>query len=162
VFPFKHTLCQVMCLWDGQLQNLHRCPKSCRLNAYTSFVRSTLEYGAVVWDPFLKSEVEQLDRIQRKAARFITGDYKSRDPGCFTIILNNLDLPTLQQRRKELRLAFLFKVVEGLVPPSSHADNIPYTARMLVYHTWKVVQFVTCLSHIGQSTVGVFIYRTER
>jgi hypothetical protein len=102
-------------------RNLRRCPKSCRLNAYTSLVKSTLEYGAVVWDPFLKSEVEKLERIQRKAARFITGDYKSRDPGCITRMLKNLDLPTLQQRRKELRLTFLFKVVEGLVPviPSS-------------------------------------------
>ena len=31
-------------------------------------------------------------------------------------MLKDLDLPTLQQRRKELRLTFLFKIAEGLVP----------------------------------------------
>jgi hypothetical protein len=31
-------------------------------------------------------------------------------------MLKNLDLPLLQERRKDMRLIFLFKVVEGLVP----------------------------------------------
>ena len=31
-------------------------------------------------------------------------------------MLNELNLPTLQQRRKEMRLTFLFKIAEGLVP----------------------------------------------
>ena len=44
------------------------------------------------------------------------GDYKTRSPGSVTNMLKNLDLPLLQERRKELRLKFLFKVVEGLVP----------------------------------------------
>ena len=42
-------------------------------------------------------------------------------------MLRELDLPTLQQRRKELRLAFLFKVVKGMVPaipPSDYLEPI--------------------------------------
>ena len=60
---------------------------------------------------------------QRRSARFITGDYTSRTPGSMTKILNSLQLPTLQQRRKDLRLISLYKVVEGLVPaipPAAH------------------------------------------
>jgi ribonuclease P/MRP protein subunit RPP40 len=97
-------------------RNLRRSPKMCRLNAYTALVRSTLEYGAVVWDPYLKSDIEMLEKVQRKAARFIFGDYRNREAGCVTKMLQDLDLPTLQQRRKELRLTFLFKVIEGLSP----------------------------------------------
>ena len=37
-------------------------------------------------------------------------------PGCVTAMLENLDLPSLQERRNHLRLIFMFKVVEGLVP----------------------------------------------
>ena len=92
------------------------CPKKTRLQAYISLVRSTLEYGAVIWDPFTQNEIDKIERLQRKAARFITNDYHSREPGSMTNMLKNLDLPILQQRRKELRLTFLFKIVENLVP----------------------------------------------
>jgi len=57
-----------------------------------------------------------IETIQRKAARFISGDYKSRDHGCVTRMLKQLELPPLQDRRKMARLTFFFKVAEGLVP----------------------------------------------
>ena len=101
----------------GFLQrNLKHCPKDCRRTAYISLIRSTLEYGAIVWDSHYKGDIERLERIQHRAARFITQDYQSRTPGCVTSMLHQLDLPSLQERRKQLRLIFLYKVVEGLVP----------------------------------------------
>ena len=65
-------------------RNLYNCPKSCRKNAYLALVRSKLEYGCIIWDPYLKTEIEQLEKIQRSAARFISKDYKSRHEGCVT------------------------------------------------------------------------------
>ena len=78
-----------------------------RKKAYAGLVRSTLEYGAVVWDPFLEKDILKLEKINRKAARFIKGDFKTRTPGCVTEMMCDLDLPTLQKRRKEKRLSFL-------------------------------------------------------
>ena len=75
-----------------------------------------MEYGSTVWDTSTQKDIDKLERIQRQAARFITRDYHSRDEGCMTRMLNELELPTLQQRRKELRLTLLFKVVGGKVP----------------------------------------------
>ena len=40
----------------------------------------------------------------------------SRESGSITNMLKNLYLPVLQQRRKELRLTFSFKIVEDGVP----------------------------------------------
>ena len=96
-------------------RNLHRCPKETRLQAYVSLVRSLLEYGAVIWDTSIKQDIYKLERIQRQSARFITRDYHSREEGCMTQMLKDLDLPTLQQRRKELRLSLLFKIADGSV-----------------------------------------------
>jgi hypothetical protein len=97
-------------------RNLRHCPTGCKRSAYLSLVRSVLEYGAIVWDPYTKKDIDALERVQRGAARFITGDYRSRTPGSIQKLLKKLDLPTLQDRRKQLRLCFFYKVVEGLVP----------------------------------------------
>ena len=97
-------------------RNIQHCPATTRKTAYISLVRSTLEYGATIWDPYTQTEIDSLEAVQRRAARFITRDFKSREPGCVTRMLNNLDLPSLETRRKHLRLTFLFKIAEGLVP----------------------------------------------
>jgi len=92
-------------------------------NTHLSLVRSAIEYGATVWDPYLQQDIDRLDRVQPRGARFITGDYKSRSPGCVTQMLVEHNLLPLQERRKHLRLAFLFKVVEGslaTIPPEDY------------------------------------------
>jgi hypothetical protein len=38
--------------------------------AYTSLVRPILEYGAAYWDPFGEGQINALDRLQKKEAKF--------------------------------------------------------------------------------------------
>jgi hypothetical protein len=78
-------------------------------------VRSILEYAAVVWDPYHQGDIQKLERIQHRAARFITGDYKSKTPGCVTAMLDNLNLPSLQDRRRDKRLSYLHRILDGSV-----------------------------------------------
>ena len=58
---------------------------------YKSLVRPHLEYGNIIWSPFLKSDINLLENIQRRAIRFIPNinklSYHER--------LEKLDLPTL-------------------------------------------------------------------
>ena len=91
-------------------RNLHHCPAKTHMSAYNSLVRSTLEYGAIIWDPFLQSDIDKIKIIQRKALRFIKRDYRTRTPGCVLQMFSDLDLASLQQRRKERRLAFIFRI----------------------------------------------------
>ena len=35
---------------------------------------NTLEYSSVVWDLHLQKDIDKLEKTQRQAARFITGD----------------------------------------------------------------------------------------
>jgi len=44
--------------------------KNTKSLAYTSLVRSILEYGAACWDPYKESQISALDRVQNKAAKF--------------------------------------------------------------------------------------------
>ena len=81
--------------------------------AYIALIRSSLEYGATVWDPYLKQDVDRLERVQRQAARFIKRDYRTRETGCVGHILQELNLPPLQERRKQQWLTTLYKTVKG-------------------------------------------------
>ena len=58
---------------------------------FCSLVRSNLEYCSVVWSPFTKRNIDKLERIQRRATKFIL---KSNDQ--YDIRLRELKLLTLE------------------------------------------------------------------
>ena len=91
-------------------------PQECSKTAYISLVRSILDYGSIVRDPYLKQDIEKLERVQKLAARFIIGNYRTREEGCVTGMLQSLELSSLENRRSPNRLIFMYKVVEVLVP----------------------------------------------
>ena len=42
----------------GFLQrNLRQCPQECKKIAYLAMVRSTLEYGCLIWDPYIPTRI---------------------------------------------------------------------------------------------------------
>jgi len=92
---------------------MRRCPAKLKESAYISLVRSTLEYASSVWDPHLAKDINKLENIQRRSARFVKGDY------CTTSsvmqMLQELGWQDLQSRGRDLRLALLYKVVMGHV-----------------------------------------------
>jgi hypothetical protein len=75
-----------------------------------------MEFSSTIWDPYRKQDIDRLERIQRNAVRFISGDYWTTTPGFVTGLLAKHKLPPLQDHGESLRLLFFFKVVEGLVP----------------------------------------------
>src|SRR5664279_972649 len=62
---------------------------------YTSLVRPHLEYGNVVRHPYLKQDIEMLERVQHRATRMVPGlaklSYEER--------LQKMDIPSLTYRR---------------------------------------------------------------
>jgi hypothetical protein len=46
--------------------------------AYEAIVRATLEYAASIWDPYNTGKINQLEKVQRRAARFTTKNYTDR------------------------------------------------------------------------------------
>ena len=89
-------------------RNLYRCPQKVRKQAYTALVRPTLEYASTVWNPYHQKDITSLERVQRKAIRFISRNYQRRSS--VTDLRNHLDLPTLQQRRVAARLSLFYKI----------------------------------------------------
>jgi hypothetical protein len=139
------TICKRASSTLGFLRrNLRHSPTMMRKTAYIALIISSLEYGAIIWDPFLQSNIDKIEKLQRKAARFISGDYRSRDPGCVTRMLQDNDIVPLHERRKYLRLTFLYKVVEGLVPALPHHQFVNKTRSRKNVSTRKYRDYVTC------------------
>ena len=83
------------------------CPVSVKLQAFKGLIRPGLEYASAAWDPYQLYLQDNLEKVQKQSARFITGNY-SYEPGSMTSILNQLKLPPLAIRRKQNRLILMY------------------------------------------------------
>jgi hypothetical protein len=79
------------------------------------------------WDPYLKTDVGRLERIQHQAARFITRDHKTREPGCITKMLNRFRITNTREKKNSPTSNIYVQMVEGLVPAILPSDFITKT-----------------------------------
>ena len=94
-------------------RNIRTKNEKVRETAYNTLVRPQLEYASLVWDPHHKEKILQLEKVQRRAARWTTSSFDYRSS--VTAIVNDLGWRTLEQRRADARLCLFFKMVYGLV-----------------------------------------------
>ena len=91
-------------------RNLSMCPKEIKCAAYYTLVRPQLEYASVAWDPHLKTQKESIERLQKKAARFVANEH-SREVVSMTKLLTDLKWSSLEAHRAVARLAFFYKIL---------------------------------------------------
>ena len=89
-------------------RNIRSCPPSAKANAYKTYVRPVMEYASSVWSPHTANHIEQLEMVQRRAARFVKNDYAWTSS--VTSMLTDLKWNTLLQRREATRLTMLYKI----------------------------------------------------
>ena len=110
-------------------RNLHGCKPPVKSMAYQTMVRPTLEYASTVWDPYQQVHIRALESTQRRAARFVTGRYRDRTPGCMTAMVQQLQWDTLAQRRLTSRLVMLYKISHDLIDIHAPSYLIPGDSR---------------------------------
>ena len=91
-------------------RNLRDCSKEVRSSAYNAMVQPTLDYASTAWDPHIKEDINTLDKVQQRGARFVCNNYTDRTPGCVTAMLNSLEWIPLSTRRYHQRLIMLYKI----------------------------------------------------
>ena len=87
------------------------CSKDIKAKAYKALVRPHLEYAAAVTDPYQSKYIQMLDRFQRRAARFVVGDFRRKSS--VTKLIQELEWESLAQRRKTARLCQFYFVHKG-------------------------------------------------
>ena len=135
-------------------RNHFSCPQDVK---EATLVRPIIEYGSTVWDPLCNGLNDELENVQKRAARFVMRNY-SYETGSISGILEELKWETRQKRRKDSRLILMYKGIKGkariptddLIPknrrcrnqhsmvfqiPSASKDTLLVSARYLLLPT---------------------------
>ena len=84
--------------------------KSLRETAYFTLIWSQLEYASTVWSPWLCKDKLELEKVQRRAARFVCNNY---DPMySVTAMIDQLNWQKLENHRNNSHLCLLFKIIQ--------------------------------------------------
>ena len=80
-------------------RNLAFAPRSTKEVAYKTLVRPKLEYAAPIWSPYCKIWIQQVEKVQRTAARWTCRRW--RNTSSVGEMLDELQWPTLEARRDQ-------------------------------------------------------------
>ena len=108
-------------------RNLHMCSRATKELAYKAVVRPRLEYASTAWNPYTACSVNKVEMVQRRAARFVLGNYTyGPDAHLTEQIKNDLKWQSMQHRRSLSDLNLFFKIRHNIVninyPPSVHPN----------------------------------------
>ena len=95
------------------VRNIPRCCRKVKQMPYTTYIRPTVEYASPVWDPHTKRNTNKIEMVQRRCARYVTGNFDRTSS--VTSMLNCLSWPTLEERRRQYRLAVMYRILHNQV-----------------------------------------------
>ena len=114
-------------------QNLKAC--SCRIkeHCFKTSVLPIIEYATIVWAPHTAQDVNKIEMLQRRGARFVLNEYQRNVS--VTRLLNTLGWPSLETRRFYLKIILTYKVLKNLIIiPSDKFRPINYNTCGHQYH----------------------------
>jgi hypothetical protein len=94
-------------------RNIRTKNKEIRETAYKALVRPQVEYASPVWSPYTQKNIDKLEMVQRRAARWTQNNYSTY--ASVTEMITNLGWRSLQDRRSDARLCLFFKNFHGRV-----------------------------------------------
>ena len=110
-------------------RNIGDCPTHIKANCFQTLVRPILEYGCAVWDPHHISDINKIEKVQKRAARFVTGNH-ALEPGNTAINMHKLNWKPLEERRAAIKVSLFFKAKLGKVEiPFDHLSLAPSQTR---------------------------------
>ena len=94
-----------------------------KTQAYFTFVRPILENSCTVWDPYTVTQINQLEMIQRRAARYVL--HRHHNTSSVTNMLQTLGWRSLSDRRNYAKLCMIYRITNGLVGIPAKTYLIP-------------------------------------
>ena len=93
----------------------------------------------LIWCPHTQSSIYNLECIQRKAARFVCNNYQRYSS--VIAMMQQLNWPTLEQRRYEAKAIMMYKILNDLVQVN-HSDLV-YNSSVTRGHSLRLLHLLT-------------------
>lgn len=138
-------------------RSLRQSTQEIKLLAYKTYIRPLLEYACVVWDPYTKKNIDKLENLQRKSARFIFRSYNRLTS--VTALLQTANLEALHLRRYRERLKYMYLLYHDKLGIDSSAYIEKVVRRPTRADHSKKLQEFSCRTN---SYMGSFFPRTVR
>ena len=94
-------------------RNIRITSEATKTLAHQTLVRPSLEYASCVWAPHLKHLREGVEKVQRRAVRYVCGIFEQQAP--ITDTQTTLGWDTLEQRRLKAVVTMGYKIINDLV-----------------------------------------------
>ena len=133
--------------------------KDIKTMAYNSLVRPQVEYALiVVWSLYTKDNINKIEKVQRRAARWVTNDYSSYSS--VTDMLSNLGWRSLEKRRTDTRLAMFYKIVYGLVaiPLQSYFEHPEVYTRHMHSLSYRQIHTSVCYHKYSFFPISIVLW----
>ena len=140
--PHVNNICAKANKTIGFLKrNINISNKSIKEKAYKSLVRPTVEYASAAWNPHQKGDIQKLEMIQRRAARFVQNRY--HNTSSVSDMIYQLEWPTLEERRRTASLSVMYKLMNNKLKIDTAQKLIP-NERPSRNSNAKAVQMPAC------------------
>ena len=119
-------------------RNLQFKSKSVKDRGYQSLVRPKLEYCCSLWDPYTTENINKIEQVQRRAARYAC--HRHHNTSSVANMIHSLDWPTLQERRLKTRLHIFYKIINNKIAVPYENILIPSQSRTRSTHSNTIRQ----------------------
>ena len=109
-----------------------------RSTCYKIFVRPSVEYASCVWDPATAKNISAVETIQRRAARFVTGE--DRRTSSVSALIMTLGWHSLSHCRAMSKMTMLYRITRGLADiHQDHHTTVKVTTRRSAHLSLQLV-----------------------
>ena len=98
--------------------------KEIKTLTYNTLVKPQVEYASSVWSPYTKENINKIEMLQRRAARWVTNDFSPYSSVTDTI--GELGWRSLELRRYDACLTMFYKILNGFIAMTvpSHFERL--------------------------------------
>ena len=131
---------------------MHQLGRRSLERLYTTYIRPIMEYGNIVWDNITDREANELEEIQIRAARIITGAKRGTS---HRLLYEDLQWETLQMRRNKHKNFMMYQIKNKQVPETL-TDLLPQSTAQRHGHNIRSKENITQIKTKTSQTQNSF------
>ena len=134
-------------------RNLAFAPRQTMETVCKTLVRPQLEHASSIWHPYLKTQAQQIEKVQRSAARWTCRRWRNKSS--VGDMFSELEWPSLETHQEQSSLTFFYKIHSDTV----YIDKDKYLIPHLVWNKSRLGHFSPTTHNIAGTLLIVMPWK---